>query len=395
MKGVAAGPYDIWIQAASGGESILADMILNQLAAIPSGPQKKLRILLTSGTKEGVDTLSRAATGNNHILAITVSYFPFDAPYLMKRAFTVFSPRLAVIIETELWPGFLINAKRHNIPVLLLNGRISEKSFRFYRNWPSFFSTYGPKYILAISTGDQDRFARLVGTRRVSLMNNIKFDKVQFNTSVENNNLISRILPTNHPFVVLGSVRREEENKIITVIDRLLAERPDIVIGLFPKHVARANILLQLLKSKKINAAARTSAATPVPPGTVIIWDVFGELAGAYSHAKTTFVGGSLVDLGGQNFLEPLVFGVKPIIGPFWRDFAWIGREIIELGLVHEVADEQQLTQTLLRKINSNESKEDVLSQVQQFLTPRRGGTLQACRLISDTLNSVIENNEP
>ena len=89
-------------------------------------------------------------------------------------------------------------------------------------------------------------------------------------------------------------------------------------------------------------------------------------LAGAYGLAKVTFIGGSLVDLGGQNFLEPLVFGLKPLIGPFWSNFSWVSREIVETGLVHEVTDEKHLYAELLSRIDCEEPREQVIEQVMQ-----------------------------
>ena len=389
VKDAQPGPYDIWIQAASGGEARLTTTILAQLASSPPSGEK-LRVLATSGTRQGIDTLSKAlAEHKTTELDVNIAYFPFDAPYLMQRAFTLFCPKIAVIIETELWPGFLITAKKHRVPVLLVNGRISEKSFRSYKHWPEFFEKYGPKKILAISSADQNRFAQLVGPERVEKMNNIKFDKVEIKGSTSGNAAISALLPSTSPFVILGSVRQEEEEKILTVIQHLLKNQKNIIIGLFPKHRERTSQWQDILERENIPHVKRSTASHPVQPGAVLLWDIFGELAQAYSHAKATFVGGSLVNLGGQNFLEPLIYGLKPIIGPHWKDFSWVGQEIITLGLIREVADEYQLADLLIKDIKSHESKDIVLQQVEQFFAPRRGGTSQTCQCIKDTLQNL------
>ncbi len=345
---------------------------------------------MTSGTRQGIDTLSKALAKHKTTgLDVNIAYFPFDAPYLMQKAFTFFCPKIAVIIETELWPGFLITARKHHVPVLLVNGRLSEKSFRSYKHGSGFFKRYGPEKILAISPADQNRFAHLVGPERVEKMNNIKFDKVEIKDNTSNNTAISTLLPSTCPFVVLGSVRQEEEEKILTVIQHLLGNQKNIIIGLFPKHRARISQWQNILERENILYAKRSTASHPVQPGTLLLWDIFGELAQAYSHAKTTFVGGSLVDLGGQNFLEPLACGLRPIIGPHWKDFSWVGEEIITLGLVREVDDEYQLANLLLQDINSHESKDIVLQQVEQFFAPRRGGTKQTCQCILNTMQHI------
>lgn len=372
------GPYDIWIQAASGGEAMLTNMIIDTLADKSS---KKLKILATSGTKQGIESLNkgvltRQKQGNNGALPhVTVSYFPFDTPDIMQRAFEEFAPRLAVTVETELWPNFLICAKKKNIPVLLVNGRMSEKSFKSYKHLRFFFSRSGPDKVYAISRTDGDRFSRVVGQEKVAVVQNIKFDRIKPPPSSPSHNPLTPFLPNDRPFIVLGSVRKEEEEKILVTIKNLLDKRPDVIIGLFPKHIERADHWQQLLNTQGISTIKR-SQITPAPcMESVIVWDVFGELAGAYALARAAFVGGSLINLGGQNFLEPLVFGLRPIIGPYWKNFAWVGREIVSTGLVTEVAEEHELTEALLKALEDNSAKEKIAQQVQNFFAPKKGGT--------------------
>jgi 3-deoxy-D-manno-octulosonic-acid transferase len=388
LKDVAEGPFDLWIQAASGGESMLTNMVLESLVTfLPKN--KKCRILVTSGTKQGVDSLvkGRIAQPPDSVLDITVAYFPFDAPHLMEKAFARFAPKLAIIVETELWPGFLIEAKKKNVPVLLINGRMSVKSFGSYKYFAKFFNKYGPDKVLAISPTDGERFSRIVGPDKVSLINNIKFDRIEPKRELPEHNPIADLLPEVSPFLLLGSIRREEEERILKTIVKILAARPGITIGLFPKHIDRADHWLRLLARENILAVKRSETITRQSPGSIIVWDVFGELAGAYALADAAFVGGSLENLGGQNFLEPLVFGLKPIIGPYWKNFAWVGREIIASGLVREVADENELATALLTAIDADVAKDEVIGQVQEFFRPRKGGTQRVCQEIINTLD--------
>lgn len=362
-------------------------MVLESLCALlPRG--MKLRVLVSSGTKQGVDSLlkGRDTLAETESLEIAVTYFPFDAPHLMQRAFAAFKPRLAIVIETELWPGFLIAAKKQNVPVLLINGRMSEKSFKSYKHFSSFFRKYGPERVWAISEEDRERFSPVVGPEKVELMHNIKFDRIKSQSSPVENSPIIDLLPEALPFILLGSIRRQEEQKILETIVQLLQRKTDSIIGLFPKHIERADHWIHLLETKQIKAIKRSDAIGCQPAGTVIIWDIFGELAGAYSLAKVTFVGGSLEILGGQNFLEPLVFGLKPIIGPYWKNFAWVGREIVTSGLVHEVVDENELVTELLHRVDTEDSRQEVITQVLDFFESRKGGTQQVCRHIIEKL---------
>jgi 3-deoxy-D-manno-octulosonic-acid transferase len=220
-------------------------------------------------------------------------------------------------------------------------------------------------------------------------MNNIKFDRIEPKDDFNTNTPIAGLLPPAAPFVLLGSVRREEEELILRTIRTTLAERGDIVIGLFPKHIERADLWLDRLQAAGITAIKRSQSSERQQPGTVIVWDVFGELAGAYALAAAAFVGGSLVNLGGQNFLEPLVFGLQPIIGPYWKNFAWVGREIVTSGLVKEVGDESELTAALLATIDGGRPRAEVTEEVRRFFLPRKGGTKLVCQEIIDKLQML------
>ncbi len=379
----AAGPFDIWIQAASGGEAMLTTMVLERLGPLLS-EKRKWRILATSGTSQGIASLVKGCKKlpASNIDKISIAYFPFDAPSIMAKAFDHFQPRLAVIVETELWPAFLITAKKNKVPVMLVNGRMSAKSFRSYQYFSTFFQDFGPEQVLAISPTDQMRFSRLIGPENVSLIDNIKFDRIGPERIDAGDNPIAGLLPVNSPFVLLGSFHRQEERQILYVVARLRILRPDITIGLFPKHTERAAPLLIKLHKQKIAAQTRSKISARQGPGAVIVWDVFGELAGAYALARAAFVGGSLVKLGGQNFLEPLAFGLNPIIGPHWQDFAWIGRDIFAAGLVVEVGDETELVEKILTTLDAPLTRERVMQQVEDFFRPRTGGTLEVCQQI-------------
>lgn len=394
LQHVPDGPFDLWIQSASGGESLLTNALLAELGArLPIGTS--LRILTTSGTKQGVDSLEKGCppARDNSPLHVTVRYFPFDDPHLMAKAISLFSPRLIVLLETELWPGLLHAAKQHQIPVLLLNGRMSRNSHRRYRHLRWLFTPLCPERIWAISPEDSDRFGEVMGSANIRLMNNIKFDRIETQRQPVAHPELSNILPPQAIFVLLGSIRREEEEKITATIVGLLQARQDIVIGVFPKHIERADLWLEKLGEKNITAIKRSQAEGACSPGSVLVWDVFGELAGAYGLARVTFIGGSLVDLGGQNFLEPLVFGLRPFIGPYWTNFAWVSREIVDGGLVREVADEKQLLAELLLALDTEESRDLVIEQVQHFLASRKGGTRLGAQEIYNFLFPGSENN--
>jgi 3-deoxy-D-manno-octulosonic-acid transferase len=137
-----------------------------------------------------------------------------------------------------------------------------------------------------------------------------------------------------------------------------------------------------MLGQTGIGYTLRSKTERQISAGNVILWDTFGELLPAYRLAESAFVGGSLAPLGGQNFLEALVSGVIPIIGPWWDNFAWVGQEIIESGLLRVTGDWKQVAELLLKDLAGPPSRKDVINAALQFIEARRGGTEEACRRI-------------
>jgi 3-deoxy-D-manno-octulosonic-acid transferase len=133
----------------------------------------------------------------------------------------------------------------------------------------------------------------------------------------------------------------------------------------------------------------RSESEEHVAYGTVILWDTFGELASAYQLSNAAFVGGSLAPIGGQNFLEALTCGVVPVIGPFWENFAWVGREIVEEGLVRNAANWKEVADILVEGMITSPSHETVREAALRYVRDRQGGTTHACRLVAELLNNT------
>lgn len=385
LKDRLPGVADLWIQAASVGESFLALEILKTLQV-----QQPIQILLTSNTRQGVEILNQALPelmrDRNQIQA-TVRYFPFDKPSIMAKAVAGIRPKLMVLLETEIWPGLLQALKAQSCRSIIVNGRITDKSLQRYHLWPSIWQTLRPDKVLAISPADAERFGRLFGPDGVEVMPNIKFDRMAAPSSSDDEHIqVKSVLPAGFAFAVFASVRREEESEVKKIVHEIARHRPQAVMGLFPRHIQRVKFWQKTLTQLGIRWVLRSAVSNPVSAGTVILWDTFGELMPAYRLAKSALVGGSLAPLGGQNFLEPLISGVIPVIGPSWQNFAWVGREIIDAGLLRVAEDWQQAAAFMLQDIDTPRPRAAVIETVQQFFKTRRGGTDQACRQIEAML---------
>jgi len=386
LQGQSPPRADLWIQAASAGESYLALEVIKAFQ-----PKAPLRVLLTSNTRQGIDILNQTlpeVLSDKNQIQTAVRYFPFDKPAIMHQAVGKIRPKLMVLLEAEIWPGLISALKEYACKILIINGRLTEKSLKRYLLWHSFWQSLSPDRILAISESDAMRFAQLFGTEGVEIISNIKFDRIRLTESVRQiENPIEDLLPNSALFVVLGSIRQMEEPLIDRIIRHIFEKNPEAVIGIFPRHMHRIAYWEQRLTRMRVPYALRSYTKAPIHRGMVLLWDTFGELGLAYGLSSAAFVGGSLVPLGGQNFLEALTCGVIPVIGPFWENFKWVGREILEQGLVRVAKDWQEVAYLLIREIENPVSRKEVLHKTLSYVKNRQGGTKKACRHISAFLN--------
>jgi len=383
-------PAHLWIQAASGGEAYLAREVMAALAPLKG---ETLRVLATTNTAQGYETLVRAADelhAGRTGLAIQPWYFPFDAPDIMRRMVGHVRPRAALILETEIWPGFLNACRMHGVPVLLANGRMTTRSLGGYMAWPGLFRALAPERVMAVSETDGRRFGTLFGRERIWVMPNIKFDRMAgARPMARKDNPLKDLIPADAPFVVLGSVRRQEIEPVTRMAAGLVRKRPDAVIGLFPRHMHHVPLWEKALHGAGLNLALRSTLSGPAAPGTVVVWDAFGELVPAYGLARCAFVGGSLAPLGGQNFLEPLTCGVTPVTGPHWTNFAWVGREIVESGLAVEAGNADEALAALVRLLDQTPTRKEVASAAAAYIRDRRGGAKAVAKQVAQFLNPV------
>lgn len=379
---------DLWIQAASSGESYLAWSILKKLH-----PHKPVKVIVTSNTRQGLDIIDRAIADiapNQRGVSACSAYFPFDKPSIMETAVKTIRPKIMVLLESEIWPGLLAALRKHGCHTIIINGRITAKSLTRYLICPYFWRLIGPDRILGISKSDAKRFGTIFGKDRVKVMSNIKFDNIgDITHGIEAEKRLGKIVRSGAPFLVLGSTRQEEEPEVEKIILDIHRRRPDTVIGLFPRHMHRITYWKDVLNRIATSWMLRSQIEKSVPDGTVILWDTFGELSSAYSLSNGAFVGGSLAPLGGQNFLEPLTCGVIPVIGPSWQNFAWVGREIVDQGLVHVASGWKEVANFLVQSLEKTTLRENVRKAAFMYMKNRQGGTNKACRLIEKLLNET------
>lgn len=310
----------IWVHAVSVGEVTAAAPIVSSLREIfPSAC-----IILSTGTETGQAMARRMATD-----ATSYIYYPLDIPFVVRRVLGLVRPDIFVTVETELWPNFLRICKKSGIKIVMVNGRISPRSFKNYMKFRFFWKEVLKRLdeIGVISETDAIRIRALGAPRsEVHVFGNSKYDSLAAMVDPKLQEEISgklNIVPGSMVFVA-GSTHNSEEKIILSVYRRLLKEYPGFKLIIIPRHVERCDEVRSLASEAGFSDCIMM---TEIKNGKkrsqerVIIIDIIGELFKVYSLATVVFCGGSLVPKGGQNILEPAAWGKIIFYGPSMDDF--------------------------------------------------------------------------
>ncbi|MGC8548900.1 MAG: 3-deoxy-D-manno-octulosonic acid transferase [Acidobacteriaceae bacterium] len=327
LRGYVKGKPVLWIHAVSVGEVLAASRLIQSLRE-----QSGCAVVISTTTRTG-QALARERFG-----ADSVFYFPLDFAFAVRACLRALQPRMLVLLETEFWPRMLSECHRRHIPVAVVNARISNRSWPRYHRlrklWQPLLRNFAA--VLAQSEVDAQRMQAL-GAANAVATGNLKYD-IRIAEPAPIVETIRRHLPSGAPVLVCGStcaIGSESEEQIL-----LSAFPADAVTLLAPRHPERFNAVAQILAVSGRTWYRRTTwAANPVPlaPGSILLLDTIGELAGLYAIATVAFVGGSLIPKGGHNPLEPAQFAVPVLTGPHVENFR---------GIVHTLLAENALTIT-------------------------------------------------
>ncbi len=371
---------DIWIQAASAGEAFLALSLLTALK-----PKQKTKILITSTTSQGMEILKSGLANEkiNPNIDCDFDWFPFDIPSAIKGAVTRVNPRVMVLLETEIWPGLLHYLKENHTKIFIINARLSKKSARHYKLTRFLWARLSPDNILATSPLDAKRYAQVFDQARITTMSNIKFDLMERGIDDDSKlTALEKIISKEIPLSILASIRRQEETQVLAILKQLLTKYPCQTVAIFPRHMYRINAWKKKLNQGSFSFHLRSQLTAPVTTPGIILWDTFGELRSAYGIASTVFVGGSLLPLGGQNFIEPAVLGTPAITGPYLDDFTWVGEGIFEKGIVTKCRDSREVAKTMVSHLETPVDKSRLKQKAQDYIQKKQGGSEMACQMI-------------
>jgi 3-deoxy-D-manno-octulosonic-acid transferase len=369
----------IWVHAASVGEVFCTVPLLKKIKK--EFPQRE--IVLTTMTSTGKEAARRHLPQATRIL-----FFPVDHPLTLRRVIERIQPGLLLVAETELWPNLLRSCAKRKVPVILFNGRISEKSYRGYLLLKCLFKEC-LKYVslfLMQTKEDQTRITKIgadPGKTRVT--GNLKFDQSWPPISREDIEKLARSigLQGGEPVLIGGSTHSGEEEILISLFKDLKGIESRLILILAPRHLNRLEEVEGALRKESVSWIRRTllpvdpdrSGQEPIPLPEVILLDTMGELMGLYSFGTLIFVGGSLVPVGGHNPLEPLFFKKCVLFGPYMFNFLEISRRLIEAEGAIQAKDREDLTIHMKRLLKNERARKETGERGYQFLQKHQGAT--------------------
>jgi 3-deoxy-D-manno-octulosonic-acid transferase len=380
------GEESIWIHAVSVGEALTARALAAELKA----RYPRLRLFLSTTTMAGQQVARRSL---QHVDA--VFYFPFDWTVIVRRTLNLVKPRLFIMMETEIWPNLLHECRRRGIRSVMINGRISSRSYPRYRIVRPFF-----RRVLA----DVDRFCmqseesarRLIDlgadAARVTVTGSLKFDSLEMPAATAHGKPRERVLrffrlAPHRTVLVAGSTMRGEEAAVLRAFARIKAKSPGALAILAPRQPERFGEVERLARETGFATMKRSDLPIDVEPrADVIVLDTIGELAQLYQLATAVFVGGSLADHGGHNILEPAVFGKPIVFGPHMQNFKEIADTFLANGAALQVGSDEDLDETLIALATDPVRRARLGAAARALVEANRGAKGKTLAVIADLM---------
>ena len=332
----------IWIHGASVGEILSIIPIIRRFEE----DKKIKRILITSST-----------TSSSHILSkfkfkkVIHQFYPFDLNFLTKHFINHWKPKLAIFVDSEIWPNMFNNLHKKNIPLILLNARITKKSFNRWKFFPNFSKKIFEKITLALPQNmESKKYLKLLGTKNIKLVGNLKFFGGTQKDNVKNSILKKKF--SKRIIFCAASTHRTEELFIGRVHKELKSEIKNLITIIIPRHINRKKEILDELKNIGLNSQLHTSPKKLSKDTDIYIVDTYGETAKFYSLSKLTFLGGSLIPHGGQNPLESAREGNYILYGPNIENFKEVYEMLEKLKITTRVNSIKNMKSVVRQKIN-------------------------------------------
>ncbi len=332
----------IWIHGASVGEIFSIIPLIKRFEK----DKKIKRILITSLT-----------TSSSHILSkfkfkkTIHQFYPFDLNFLTKYFIHYWKPKLAMFVDSEIWPNMFNNLHKKNIPIILLNARITKKSFNRWKLFPNFSKNIFEKITLALPQNrESKKYLKLLGTKNIKLIGNLKFFEASRNEKLKNLVLKKKFLK--RVIFCAASTHKKEELFVGKIHKELKSEIKNLITIIIPRHVNRKKEIVNELNNIGLNTQLHTSKKKLSKGTDIYIVDTYGDSTKFYSLSKLTFLGGSLIPHGGQNPLEPARAGNFILYGPHIENFKEVYEMLEKLKITKRVNSVKNMKSVVRKKIN-------------------------------------------
>jgi len=370
----------IWIHAVSVGEVAAAEPLIKALLE----KHDEVMILLTTMTPTGSQRAQLLKSDR-----LLHCYLPYDIPAFIRRLIRKLRPSLLILMETELWPNLLFVCEQESVPALLANGRLSERSARRYALATGFTRQMLATLdmIAAQSGSDAERFLALGASGdRVAVTGSLKFHITAQDISVAESGIFASIRKSGRPVLIAASTRAHEEEKVLGAFTQMLRRVPNLLLLLVPRHTERFEQVGQLCQSLEFHWQRRSKDKGLEPDTQIVLGDSMYELARYYACADLAFVGGSLVDTGCQNVLEPAAQGLPIITGPSQFNFKTICEQLEAAGALVTVADADGLASTAVALLSDEQRSKTMGEAGKELIASNQQALPEHLRLIDGLL---------
>jgi len=368
----------IWFHAASVGEVRVALTLLGEMQKV----YPRHGFVISTTTPQGRAVASQAYGVDVALLA------PLDQPWVVRRAVKLIKPRLLLVAETELWPNLLKEVNKKGVPIILFNGRISRRSFRFYRPLRFFFSDVLHNFdaLCLKSNIDRERMMNLGAPPSViHVTGDLKFHQMSASAAVDSERLRRELrLSQGETIFIAGSTHESEEEIILHVFKELQHDFSQLILILAPRHLQRIPRVESLLESQRVRWVRRTMISEERRPAEVILLDTVGELAAIYGLGTAIFVGGSFCRVGGHNILEVLAQGKGVIFGPHMENVREIAQLVVERGAGIQVSTPDELREVLGRLVADPSLRKEMGVKGLALLQEHQGALERTVKIVKE-----------
>jgi 3-deoxy-D-manno-octulosonic-acid transferase len=356
----------LWIHAVSLGETRAAVPLVQRILR----ERPDASILLTHMTASG-----RSAGRSLFVDRVVQAWLPYDLPFAVERFLAHFTPRAGLLMETELWPNLVRVAAKRNVPLFLVNGRLSERSARGYLRvagiaGPMLRSLAG----VAAQTVDDAKRLAAIGAQDLVVTGNLKFDVDVPPPMLERGRVLRDRFGRDRRVLVLASTRDGEESLLLDAMQRA-ALAPQTLVVIVPRHPQRFDDVASLLARRNVAFVRRSEDRDVADDVRVVLGDSMGEMFAYYAAADVVFVGGSLLPLGGQNLIEPIAVGVPTLIGPHMFNFAQAAEAAVAAGAAARVRDAGEVFAIAQRLLDDAAARRAMGERAARFIAEHRGAT--------------------